>query len=183
MRTVKWLGAVGAFTFMLAAAPGARAAGNYTLTCSAAKSGNITIALTGFTIKLNAADDAAAGAAAGKRSSAFSVMIRFTASKDYEALWSMVQDNETLRSCKLTDTEGGSAVTASDDWTASSSKEKKSKVKNSGQPASTSSGALEWILSNATVSSVTAIGRESTSGVAEGEIEATIDAQQITFTM
>jgi hypothetical protein len=33
------------------------------------------------------------------------------------------------------------------------------------------------------VTSVTAIGRESTTGAPDGEMEATIDAQQITFTM
>ena len=82
---------------------------------------------------------------------------------------------------ELTDSEGASGVTASDDWTASSSK--KSKSKTNAQPAATSGGAMEWILTNATVSSVTAIGRESTTGAADGEMEATIDAQQITFTM
>ncbi|MGB0066000.1 MAG: hypothetical protein WBP85_16270 [Terracidiphilus sp.] len=182
MKTVKWLGAVGAFGLLLAGAPGAQAAGSYTLTCNAAKSGTITMALTGFTIKLNGAEDAATGSAAGKRS-AFAVTIRFAPGKDYETLWSMVQDNEELRSCKLTDTEGGAGVTATDDWTASSSKEKKSKLKNNAPPAAMSGGGYEWILSDATVTSLTAIGRETTTGAADGEMEATIDAQQITFTM
>ena len=62
-------------------------------------------------------------------------------------------------------------------------KGKNNKGKNNAQPAATSEGASEWILTNATVTSVTAIGRESTTGAPDGEMEATIDAQQITFTM
>jgi hypothetical protein len=167
---------------LLAGTAGAHAAGTYALSCTAVKSGTFTMVLTGFTVKLGGAEDAATGSGSGKRS-AFSVTIRFAPGKDYQALWSMAQDNETLRSCKLTDSEGGSGVTASDDWTASTAAKTKNKNKNNAQPASTNGGALEWILTNATVTSVTAIGRESTTGAAEGEMEATIDAQQITFTM
>jgi len=180
MKFVKAMGAAGALSLLLAGTAGAHAAGTYALSCTGIKSETFTIALTGFTVKLNSADDAASSGAGAKRG-AFSVTIRFAPGKDYQALWSMAQDNEVLRSCKLTDTEGGSGVTASDDWTATSSK--KSKSKTSAQPAAPSGGALEWILTNATVTGVTAIGRETATGAADGEMEATIDAQQITFTM
>jgi hypothetical protein len=180
MKFVKAMGAVGVLSLLLAGTAGAHAAGTYAFTCTGVKSETFTIALTGFTVKLNGVDDAASSGAGAKRGS-FSVTIRFAPGKDYEALWSMAQDNEVLRSCKLTDSEGASGVTASDDWTASTSK--KSKSKTNAQPVPSSGGALEWILTNATVSSVTAIGRESTTGAAGGEMEATIDAQQITFTM
>ena len=182
MRIVKAMGAVGVFSLLLAGTAGAHAAGTYAFSCTGVKSETFTIALTGFTVKLNSTDAAASSGAAARRGS-FSVTIRFAPGKDYQALWSMAQDSEVLRNCKLTDTEGSSGVAASDNWTASNTKAKNNKGKNNAQPAATSEGASEWILTNATVTSVTAIGRESTTGAPDGEMEATIDAQQITFTM
>ncbi len=182
MKIVKAMGAVGVLSLLLAGTAGAHAAGAYTLSCTAVKSGTFTMALTGFSVKLNSPEDAASGLAVGKRG-AFTMTIRFAPGKDYETLWSMVEDNEALRSCKLADTEGGSSTTAADDWTATTGAKTKNKSKNNAQPAATSGGAMEWILSNATVTSVTAIGRETTAGAADGEMEATLDAQQITFTM
>lgn len=133
MRIMKALVAAGVPSLLLAAAAGAHAAGPYTLTCTGMSSETITMALTGFTVKLNGPQEAASSGAGAKRS-AVSITIRFAPSKDYETLWSMAQDNEVLRSCKLTDTESGAATSSTDDWTMATSKAKKARATRSPLP-------------------------------------------------
>jgi hypothetical protein len=48
---------------------------------------------------------------------------------------------------------------------------------------SSSSGAFEWILSNATITSISAIGSENNTGVPESSVQAVIEAQKYSFTM
>ena len=167
----------------LGSAIGARAA-TYTLTCEPAHGDAMVIALTGFNFKVTGGSETSAtGSGAGARRSNFELTIRFALNKDYEALVSMAEDNEVLRSCKLTDSEVSGGTAASDSWTQmSTAKGKNAKVKNAA-PASTSNGAFEWILTNATLTSVSAIGNENPSGAPEGSVTATIEAQKYTFTM
>jgi len=165
----------------LGAAMSARAAGTYTLTCDASMGAKITMTLTGFTLKVTSSGEASSsGAAAGRAGNAtFELTIRFAPGKDYETFLSMAQDGENLRSCKLVDGEGG-GTTASDSWTQMSVTKGKSKGKSTA-PASTTGGALEWILTNARVTSVTATGNENASGAPEGSMEATLEAQTFSF--
>jgi hypothetical protein len=166
----------------LGSAIGARAAGTYNLACDAANGAKITMTLTGFTFKVtNSGETASSGAAAGRAGAAsFELTIRFAPGKDYETFLSMAQDNENLRSCKLTDGEGG-GTTASDSWTQNAVTKGKSKNKNNEPVAASTGGALEWILTNARVTSVTAIGNENASGAPEGSMQATFDAQTFSF--
>jgi hypothetical protein len=164
----------------LSAAMSARAAGTYNLTCDASRSGSFTIALTGFNMVVTGSGDASgAGAAAGKRASKFELTINYDSGKDYNALLSMLEDNENLRSCKLTDGQGG-GTTASDSWNQEAVTKGKSKGKNNA-PASTTGGALEWILTNASITSVTATGSEGATGAPQGSMQATIEAQSFSF--
>jgi len=158
-------------------------AGTYALTCDAANGAKITMTLTGFTFKVTGSGGtASSGAAAGRADNAsFELTIRFAPSKDYETFLSMAQDNENLRSCKLTDGDSG-GTTASDSWTSNSVTKGKSKNKNNNEPAAASTGgALEWILTNARVTSVTATGNENASGAPEGSMQATLEAQTFSF--
>jgi hypothetical protein len=167
----------------LGAAMSAHAVGPYTLTCDAARSGTLTITLTGYIVAVTGTSESAIGAGAGKgmgrRETKFALTVQTSSGKDYETLLSMLQDDEMLRSCKLIDGEG-SGITANDSLTQGS------KGKNKGKnnlPASTTGGALEWILTNASVTSVTASGGPNSAGVPTTSMQATIEAQNFTFTM
>jgi len=174
----------------LGTATSACAAGTYALTCDAANGAKISMTLTGFTFKVTSSgsgtgESSVAGASAGKRETSsdasFELTIRFAPSKDYETFLSMAQDNENLRSCKLTDGDSG-GTTASDSWTQNAVAKGKSKNKNNNEPAAASTGgALEWILTNARVTSVTATGNENASGAPEGSMQATLEAQTFSF--
>ncbi len=180
MNVVRALLVVG---LMLGAAMSARAAGPYTLTCDAARSGTVTIALTGYTVSVTGTSESALGAgkAAERRETKFALTVQTSSGKDYETLLSMLQDNEMLRSCKLIDGQGGAGVAASDSWNQETAKGK-NKGKNNPQP-SNSGGALEWILTNASVTSVTASGGPNLTGVPTTSMQTTIEAENFTFTM
>jgi hypothetical protein len=168
--------------FFLASAVSARAA-TYTLTCEPTRGDAINIVLTGFNFKVMGGSEASpTGAAATSRRSNFELSIRLDMNKDYELLVSMAEDNEEFRSCKLTDGGVSGGATATDNWNQMSAKNKNSKVKNNAA-APASSGAFEWILTNATITSVSAIGSENASGAAENSVQATIEAQKFSFTM
>jgi hypothetical protein len=181
MKRSKRIWALLVMCCLASAAVGAHAAGAYTLTCEPERGATLTLTLTGFNFKVAGGAESPTGMAAGKRSN-FELSIRFALNKDYEALVSMAEDNELLRSCKLTDGEVSGGVAASDNWTQMSAKGKNNnKAKNNAAPAS--SGAFEWILTNATITSVSAIGSENTSGASESSVQATIEAQKFSFTM
>ena len=167
----------------LGAAMSARAAGTYTLTCDAARSGPITIPLTGFNVVVTASGESVgASAGGGRREAKFALTIDFAPGKDYETVLSMLQDNENLRSCKLIDGEGAGTA-AADNWNQMSATKGKNKGSKNNGPVSTTGGALEWILTNASITSVTATGSESTAGVPQGSVQANIEAQNFTFAM
>jgi hypothetical protein len=159
--------------FVLAGAVRARAA-NYTLTCEPAKGDSFTIALTGFNFKVTGTTEPTGSAAASRRSG-FELSVRFALNKDYEALVSMAEDNEVLRNCKLTDSDVSAGPVMSDN----AAKGKNAKAKGA---VSSSGGAFEWILTNATITSISAIGSENNSGAAESSVQAIIEAQKYTFT-
>jgi hypothetical protein len=179
MNIVKSTRALLVICLALSATIGARAAGTYTLTCDAVRSGTVTIALTGFTVAVTGSSESGVGAAQGRHDSKFALTIDFAPGKDYGALLSMLQDNENLRSCKLLDGEGGGSA-ATDNWNQSAVNKGKNKGK-SNAPASTTGGALEWILTNATITSVTATGSESATGAPQGSMQATLEAQTFSF--
>lgn len=180
MNVVRALLVVG---LTLGAAMSARAAGPYTLTCDAARSGTVTIALTGYTVSVTGTSESALGAgkAAERRETKFALTVQTSSGKDYETMLSMLQDDEMLRSCKLIDGQGGTGTTANDNWTQETAKGK-NKGKNNQQP-SNSGGALEWILTNASVTSVTASGGPNSTGVPTTSMQTTIEAENFTFTM
>jgi hypothetical protein len=166
----------------LGSAIGARAAG-YTLTCEPSRGDAINIVLTGFNFKVIGGAESPAGGAATARRSNFELSIRFALSKDYEVLAQMAEDNEVLRSCKLTDGDVTGGIAATDNWNQmAATKGKNAKVKNAA-PASTSGGAFEWILTNATITSVSAIAGSNSSGAPESSVQATLEAQKYSFTM
>jgi hypothetical protein len=179
MKFMKGTRALLVICLTLGVAVGARAAGPYTLTCDAARSGPITIELTGFTVAVTASSVSGVGAAQGRPETKFTLTIDFAPGKDYGALLSMLQDNENLRSCKLVDGEGGGSA-ATDNWNQSAVTKGKNKGKTNA-PASTTGGALEWILTNATITSVTASGSESATGVPQGSMQSTLEAQTFSF--
>jgi hypothetical protein len=179
MRIMKSLRVLLVMCLVLGAAIGARAAGTYTLTCDAVRSGTVTIALTGFTVAVTGSSVSGVGAAQGRPETKFALTIDFAPGKDYGALLSMLQGNENLRSCKLVDGEGGGSA-ATDNWNQTAVTKGKNKGKNNA-PASTTGGALEWILTNATITSVTATGSESATGAPQGSMQATLDAQTFSF--
>ena len=117
MNVVRALLVVG---LTLGAAMSARAAGPYTLTCDAARSGTVTIALTGYTVSVTGTSESALGAgkAAERRETKFALTVQTSSGKDYETLLSMLQDDEMLRSCKLIDGQGGAGIAANDNWNA-----------------------------------------------------------------
>jgi hypothetical protein len=162
-------------------ASGARAA-TYTLTCEPTRGDAINIVLTGFNFKVmgNTESATGSGAAAARRSN-FELSIRLDMNKDYELLVSMAENNEEFRSCKLTDGGVTGGVAATDNWNQAATKGKN--AKKNAAPAATSNGAFEWILSNAVITSVSAIGGENASGAAESSVQATIEAQKFSFTM
>lgn len=180
MNVVRALPVIG---LALGAAMSARAAGPYTLTCDAARSGTVTISLTGYTVSVTGTGEigAASGKAGGRRETKFALTVQTGSGKDYETLLSMLQDNEMLRSCKLIDGQGGTGIAANDNWTQENVKGK-NKGKNNQQP-SNSGGALEWILTNASVTSVTASGGPNSTGVPATSMQTTIEAENFTFTM
>ena len=173
---------------IVGAALGAHAAGTYTLTCDAARSGTVTIALTGFNVVVTGSGEseatgATAGKVGGRSETKSAVTVQTDSGKDYEALLSMLEDGEILRSCKLVDGQGG-GVAATDNWDQMAVNKGKNKAnKNNNAPASTTGGALEWILTNASVTSVTATGGPNSTGVPTTSMQATIEAQKFSFTM
>jgi hypothetical protein len=154
---------------------GARAA-NYMLICEPAKGDSFNIVLTGFNFKVTGTAESTGSAAVSTRRSGFELSIRFALSKDYEALLSMAEDNEVMRTCKLTDSDVSAGPATSENV----AKGKNAKMKSQ---TSSSSGAFEWILTNATITSISAIGSENNSGAPESSVQATIEAQKYSFTM
>jgi hypothetical protein len=168
----------------LAAAISAHAAGPFTLTCDAARSGTITIQLTGFTVEATrTGGNPSIGKEVERSESKFAVTVQTDSGKDYDTLLSLMDGDEVLRSCKLIDGEVGSAIAAKDDWTQMSMTKGKNKGKTNNPPPSAASGALEWILTNADVTSVTVTGGANTTGAPTTTIQATIEAQKYAFTM
>ena len=184
VKMMKGTTALVAMILGLGGAISAHAAGGFTLTCDAARSGAITIQLTGFNVVVSGSGDSTMGAASGKglerNEAKFALTVTIDSGKDYQTLLSMFEDGEVLRSCKLIDGEGG-GVTASDSWTEANAKGKNKSKTN--PPAGSAGGALEWILTNATVTGVTATGSQSSTGVPTTSLQATIEAQKFTFTM
>lgn len=163
-------------------AAGANAA-TFNLSCEPARGEAINLVLTGFNFKVMGGGESATGMAAGRATGKFELSIRFAMSKEYELLVQMAEDNEVLRSCKLTDGDVSGGTKATDNWNQLAAKGKNnSKMKNNA-PAAASSGAFEWILTNATVTSISAIGGETSSGSPESSVQATIEAQKYSFTM
>ena len=181
MKMMKSMRVMLVICLALGAAMSARAAGTYTLTCDASRSGSFTLTLTGFNMVVTGTTESGVGtgAAAGKHDSKFELTINFDSGKDYGAFLSMLQDNENLRSCKLVDGAGGGTA-ATDNWNQEAVTKGKNKNK-SGPPAPTTGGALEWILTNATITSVTATGSESATGAPQGSMQATLEAQTFSF--
>lgn len=161
----------------------AHAAGAYTLTCEPARGGTINIQLIGFTFKVTGGAAEMPTGMAPRRATNFELTVRFAPGSSYQTMLTMAQTNEVLRSCRLVDGEGG-GITAKDNWT-QMSVPKGVNNPRTGNPAqgSSSGGALTWTFTNATVSSVTAIGNELPSGVTEGQIQATIAAERYEFAM
>lgn len=184
MKTVQWLAAVGAFTFMLAAVPGARAAGPFTLTCDAVRSGTVTFQLTGFSISATASGvESPDGKNMGRRETKFALAIQTDSAKDYQTLLGLMDGDEYLRSCKLIDGQGGAGINANDSWTQESVGKGKNKGKNNNNgQGQAGSGALEWILTDASVTGVTVNAGPSSAGAPATSIQATIEAQKYTFT-
>ena len=170
------------------AAVAAQAAPSYSLTCESARGQSFTVALTSFSFHVGGTTEASTGAASGKRSTS-ELIIRFpTNTQVYEALLTAAEGDEVLRSCRLSEGSGGTA--AADNWNnmTSSSTNKKKKGVDSGSARGTGttsagSGSMEWILNNATVSGVTALETDGmgTAGVQEALVQATIVAQNFTF--
>ncbi len=182
MGFMKWTGAVLAMCLGQGAAMSAHAA-NYTLTCDAARSGSITIQLTGFSVAVTGSGESSAvGKGVERSETKFALTVQTDSGKDYETLLSMLEDGEVLRSCKLIDGQVAGGATGKDDWTQMAETKGKNKGKNNA-PASTTGGGLEWILTNASVTSVTVTGGPNTAGVPTTLIQATIEAQKYTFTM
>jgi hypothetical protein len=150
----------------------ARAAGPYSLTCDAARSGTFTIALTGFTFKVTG--DAAEGAAGkpGAHPTSFELQVRFAPGTYYQSMLATVQTGEVMRSCQLMDGEGGGGMTAMPRGNF-----------NSRTANSSAGGVFTWTFTNAAVTSVTAIGGTLPSGVMEGQIQATLSAEKYAFSM
>jgi hypothetical protein len=106
-------GKILAMGLMMGAAESAHAAATYGLTCEASRGQSFTIALTSFSFHVGAATSAATGAASGKRDSS-ELLIRFPVSKEYDVLLGAAEEDEVLRSCRLTVTTGSMAAT--DNW-------------------------------------------------------------------
>jgi hypothetical protein len=164
------------------AAMSAHAQGPFTLTCDATRSGTITIQLTGFTVEAtHSGGSAITGKELEQSESKFAMTVQTDSGKDYDTLVSLMDGAEVLRSCKLIDGEGGGTA-GKDDWTQMAVTKGKNKNKVN-TPPTTASGALEWILTNADVTSVTVTGGANATGTPTTTIQATIEAQKYTFTM
>jgi hypothetical protein len=172
----------------LAGAAAAAQAATYSLTCETAKGEKFTVALTSFSFHVGSSTEANTGMAAGSKRATSELIIRFaTNSGTYETLLTAAEDDEVLRSCRLSEGAGG-GTTAADNWNSdvkAKGKNKKSVDSGSarGGSATSSNGAMEWVLNNATVSGVTAMQTDGTgtAGTPESVIQATIVAQNFTF--
>jgi hypothetical protein len=182
MKFITDIGAVAVMSLGLGVAMSAHAA-PFTLTCDAARSGAVAIQLTGFSVVVTGSGEnvGVTGKGEGRRDAKFALTVQTDSGKDYETLLSMLEDGEVLRSCKLVDGQGGRGVAANDSWTQESVKGK-NKGKNSA-PASNTGGALEWILTNASVTSLTATGGPNSTGAPTTSMQATIEAQTFSFAM
>jgi hypothetical protein len=161
------------------------------LTCEASRGQSFTIALTSFSFHVGAATSAATGAASGKRDSS-ELLIRFPVSKEYDVLLGAAEEDEVLRSCRLTVTTGSMAAT--DNWNqmaATKGKGNKANKISKNEPSNSgpTSGEMEWTLNNGTISGITAIGTDGSgaagtpAGTPETLVQATIVAQNFTFVM
>lgn len=186
-------GKILAMGLMLSAAASAHAAGTYSLTCETSRGQSFTLALTSFSFHVGSTASPAAGAATGRRESS-ELLIRFPVSKEYDVLLGAAEEDEVLRSCRLT--VGTGTVAATDNWNGamvSNPKAKGNKAnKNSKNGASNSGptgGDMEWTFNNGTISGLTAIGTDGSgaagtpAGTPETLVQATIVAQNFTFVM
>lgn len=179
---------------MVAGVTALQAAPVYSLNCETVRGQAIALTLTSFTFHVAAATtgigEGSAGMGAGRREPA-QLTIRFAMGHEYDVLEMAAENNEVLRNCKLT--EGG-AMSASggagsrDSWNEMSMGDIKGNNKNKNKGNAPAQGAVagtaEWMLNNAVVTSVSAIGTEASSTApAEGQVEATITAQNYTFAM
>jgi len=186
-------GKVLAMGLMMGIAVAAHATPTYSLTCETSRGQSFTLALTSFSFHVGGGTSAATGAASGKRESS-ELLVRFPVSKEYDTLLAAAEDNEVLRSCRLTVTTG--TVTATDNWngamtsTSKSKGNKANKVSNSGASSGgPSAGEMEWTFNNGTISGLTAMGTDGSGaagtpgGTPETLVQATIVAQNYVFVM
>src|ERR1700683_4949595 len=115
MNGMKRIWAFLVMCLFLGSAAGANAAG-YTLSCEPARGDAINIGLTGCNFKVMGSSEAATGMAAGRTAGKFELSVRFAMSKEYELMVQMAEDNEVLRSCKLTDGDVSGGSAAADNW-------------------------------------------------------------------
>jgi hypothetical protein len=143
------------------------------------RGGTLNIPLLGFDFKVTGGATATTGMASGKHGS-FELMIRFEPGPAYGTFLEMTETNEVLKSCRLTDGSGG-GMAAKDNWTQMAAPAKGTNKGNAAPPAP--SGAMVWTLTNATVTSVLAVGNENNAGVAAGSVQATLTAERFEFAM
>ena len=163
----------------------AHAAATYTLACETTRSGAFTIPVTSFTFHVGAAPNSGAlGSGAGRRSSS-ELIFRFAAGKTYETLLNALNEGEVLRSCRLT--ESGASIAATDSWTQMSMPKGTSVKGNKGNNNQPTASVMEWTLTNALLTGLTAIGSDGTgaggtpAGAPEGIMQATLTAQAFSF--
>ncbi len=185
MRSMLRVRVITTLLALSAAALTAHAAANYSLSCETMRSGAFTIPVTSFTFHVGAAPagSAAMGSGAARRSSS-ELIFRFAAGKTYETLLNALNEGEVLKSCRLT--ESGASIAATDNWT-QMSMQKGASVKGNKGNNQPSASVMEWTMTNALLTGLTAIGSDGTgaggtpAGAPEGIMQATITAQAFSF--
>jgi len=153
-------------SLLLGAAMGARAATTYTISCEAEKSGNFALTLTGF--ELNTAHPNSPAVATAERTT-FSLTFRFFPTADYGKILMMLENNESLKSCTLSQAAGTTATAGVN--------------KRPLNAAATEASGPHWQFTNCYFSSVTASGGASKSGFPAESVEVTMTGQRFAFTL
>jgi len=123
------------------------AVSTYSLECNANMQGRITVQLNSFRVQVTPPG----ASVAGPQQHHYELTVHFPAGRAYTAFHSVIDRNENMHTCKLTETETGASPA--------------SRTGNNAAPTGMARpvDSLEWDFSEGTVTSVVALGSDGTS--------------------
>lgn len=144
----------------------AHAASSYVLNCDAQKQGRVTVQLSSFSFRVNAP----AGMQTAQGRTTYELVVNFPAGKAYAVFQQAVQTNELMRTCQLTESEGGATA----------------RTGIGGSAGAMRGGeTMEWQFTDAVLSSTTAVGSDGSganaNGVPQGSMQAVFTFRNYSF--